>query len=66
LIKTILYRKSYPSLIEDKEKYSDVKPEVLHKCIRGATIGERKLYSLNSNELTLFYTLIITLKESKS
>lgn len=65
-MKVIPYRKSYLSLTEDKGKYFDVKPEVLHKCVRDATIDERKLYAINSNGLTLFYTLITALKESKS
>lgn len=64
-IKVIPYRKSYLSLMEDKGKYFDVKTETLHKCIKDATTNEMKLYSIDSNELTLFYTLIIALKGSK-
>jgi len=65
-MKVIPYRKSYFSLMEDKGKYFNVKPEALHKCIQGTTIDERKLYAINSNGLTLFYTLITALKENKS
>ena len=65
-MKVVPYRKSHLSLMEDKGRYFDVKPEILHKCIREATIDERKLYAINNNGLTLFYTLITTLKENKS
>jgi len=65
-MKNILYRISYPSLMGDKGKDFDVKPEVFHECIRGGTMGEKKLYFMNSDGLTLFYTLIIALEESKS
>lgn len=64
--KVIPYKKSYLLLMEDKGKYFDVKPEALHKCIQGATTDERKLYAISSNGLTLFYTLITALEESKS
>ena len=60
------YRKSYLALMEDKGRYFDVKPEALHKRIRGATLDERRLYSMDSDELTLFYTLITALKGNKS
>jgi len=64
-VKVTPYRKSYLSLMEDKGRYFDVKPEALDKCIQGATAHERKLYSMSDTELTLFYTLITALKESK-
>jgi len=59
------YRKSFLALMEDKGRYFDVKLEALHECIRGATADERKLYAIGNNELTLFYTLIMALKENK-
>lgn len=65
-IKVIPYRKSYLSLMGDKEKYSDVKPETLHKCIRDAITNEMKLYLIDSKGLTLFYTLIAALEGSRS
>lgn len=64
-MKVVLYRKSYFALMEDKGKYFDVKSEDFHKCIKDATINERKLYSINSNGLSLFFTLITALKERK-
>ncbi len=60
------YRKSYLSLMKDKGKYFDVNSETLHKCIEEATMNERNLYAINSNGLTLFYTLITALKEKGS
>ncbi|MGC9345201.1 MAG: class I SAM-dependent methyltransferase [Candidatus Bathyarchaeales archaeon] len=65
-MKVVPYRKSCLSLMEDKGKYFNVKPEALHKHIQEATMNERKLYAINSNGLTLFYTLITALKENKS
>jgi len=65
-IKVIPYRKSYLSLMGDREKYFDVKPETLHKCIRDATANEMKLYLIGSKGLTLFYTLIAALEGSRS
>jgi len=59
------YRKSFLALMEDKGRYFDVKFETLYECIREATIDEKKLYSINSEGLTLFYTLITALKEDK-
>ena len=64
-MRIIPYRKSYQSLMEDKGKYFDVKPEALNKCMRRATVNERKLYSIGGDELTLFYTIITALKENK-
>lgn len=57
---------SFLSLMGDKRKYFDMKPETLHKCIKDATRNEVRLYSIGSNGLTLFYTLITALKGSKS
>lgn len=63
---TIPYRKSYMALMEDKGKYFNVKSETLCEIIKSADLNEQMLYAMNENELTLFYTLIITLKEDKS
>ena len=57
-IKTIRYRKSYVSLIEDKAKYFHVEIEAFNKRIQEASANERELYAVNSNGLTLFYTLV--------
>lgn len=65
-MKVVPYRKSYLSLMEDKGRYFGVKPETLHKCILDVTTDERNLYAINSNGLTLFYTLITALKEKGS
>jgi ubiquinone/menaquinone biosynthesis C-methylase UbiE len=59
------YRKSYLALMEDKGRYFDVKFEVLKGCLRKATMDDGKLYSVDSDVLTLFYTLITVLKENK-
>jgi len=65
-MKVIPYRKSYLSLMEDKGKYFNVKFDALNDFIRRATPNERELYSIASDELTLFYTLITTVKERKT
>ncbi len=57
-IKTIRYRKSYVSLIEDKAKYFHAEIEAFTKRIQEASTNERELYAINSNGLTLFYTLV--------
>ena len=62
-VKAVPYRKSYLSLMKDKGRYFDVESETLHKYIKKATINERKIYAINSNGLTLFYTLITALKD---
>jgi ubiquinone/menaquinone biosynthesis C-methylase UbiE len=64
--KVIPYRKSYLALMEDKGRYFNVKLETLYEVIRRASANEREMYALDDNELTLFYTLITTLKESES
>jgi ubiquinone/menaquinone biosynthesis C-methylase UbiE len=64
-MRTVPYRKTYLSLMEDKGKYSRVKAEALHKCTAEASADEKKLYFLNSDALTQFYTLIAALKEAK-
>ena len=62
--RVISYRKSYPALMDDKGKYFGVKPEIFEKSIQAATASERDLYSMDSNELTLFYALIVALKKN--
>jgi len=59
-------RRSYLSPMKDKGKYFSVNPETFHKCIEEATMNERKLYAINSNELALFYTPITALEEKGS
>jgi hypothetical protein len=60
-LKIIRYRKSYVSLMEDKGKYFNVRAEALNECLERATKDERNFYSINNNDLTLFYTLITAL-----
>lgn len=57
-INTIRYRKSYVSLMEDKAKYFHVEIKAFNKQIQEASANERELYAVNSNGLTLFYTLV--------
>jgi ubiquinone/menaquinone biosynthesis C-methylase UbiE len=62
---TVAYRKAFNYLIEDKGRYFGVKPEAINECVRAASPDERKLYSLSNDEITLFYTLIKTIKKGK-
>jgi len=63
-ITTIPYRKSFQALIEDKGRYFGVTREALDKCIQEAPEDERKLYSIDGDGLTLFYTVIRALKQN--
>lgn len=65
-MKVVPYRESYLSLMKDKGKYFGVESETLCKCIKEATMNETKIYAINSNGLTLFYTLVAALKEKGS
>lgn len=65
-MKVIPYGKSFQSLMEDKGKYFDVKPDALDECAQRATVEEKRLYSIGRSGLTLFYTLITASKESRS
>lgn len=62
-VKTVPYRKSFDSLIEDKARYFGVKPEALDEYARAASADEREMYTLGSRELTLYYTLIVSVKK---
>jgi len=62
-IKTILYRKSYESLIEDKAKYFNIEPQTLQEFLRRATRKQSALYKIEENTMTLFYTIISGLKK---
>lgn len=64
-INTVPYRKPFTSLVEDKAKYFGVKPETLDKCVYAASADERKMYALDSDELTLYYTVIRSEKEDR-
>jgi len=64
--KVFPYRKSCLALMEDKGTYFDVKTEALNECIQEASEDEKQLYFVNSSGLTLFYSLIIAIKENKS
>jgi len=61
-IKTVVYRKSYNLLMEDKGEYFDVAPEMLQEHIRRATLNEREQYGLTATELTLYYTIIAAIR----
>jgi hypothetical protein len=62
-MKTISYRKAYRSLLEDKGEYFNVSPTELDECIHGADAGARRRYALSNNELTLYYTIIVAVKD---
>jgi ubiquinone/menaquinone biosynthesis C-methylase UbiE len=57
-MKTVSYRKPLTSLIEDKGAYFDVPSQELEEYLRSAPVQAKEHYSLTSNELTLFYTII--------
>jgi ubiquinone/menaquinone biosynthesis C-methylase UbiE len=61
-MKTISYRKSYRSLMEDKGEYFNVSPEQLTACIQTVDNEEENQYGLTDTELTLYYTMIIAAK----
>jgi len=63
-IEIIPYKKSYNALVEDKAQYFNVKPQILYEKIREATENERTLYSIEKNQMTLFYTLIKGVKQN--
>ncbi|MFQ6068772.1 MAG: class I SAM-dependent methyltransferase [Candidatus Bathyarchaeia archaeon] len=63
-VEVVPYKKSYSALIEDKAQYFNIKPQNLYQTIREATENERKLYSIEKNQMTLFYTLIKGLKQN--
>jgi ubiquinone/menaquinone biosynthesis C-methylase UbiE len=56
--RTVAYRKSYRSLMEDKGEYFDVTPETLQKCIRDTDEDAKEQYGLTDTELTLYYTIV--------
>jgi len=61
--KTIAYRKSHQALMEDKGEYFDVKPEQLNEHVHAATPDVREQYGLTATELTLYYTVIVAVRE---
>jgi ubiquinone/menaquinone biosynthesis C-methylase UbiE len=61
-MRTISYRKSYRSLMEDKGEYFDVSPEQLTACIQTADAQAKNQYGLTDTELTLYYTMIVAAK----
>jgi ubiquinone/menaquinone biosynthesis C-methylase UbiE len=63
-MKTVVYRKSYNALMEDKGQYFGVTPETLHRYIERATAKAKEQYALTSTEMTLFYTVITAKKEN--
>jgi ubiquinone/menaquinone biosynthesis C-methylase UbiE len=65
-MKTFAYRKPLVYLMEDKGTYFDVKSQTLSDFLQTASKSETNLYSMDNNEMTLFYTIITTVKESNS
>lgn len=65
-MKTFAYRKPLVYLMEDKGTYFGVTSQALHDFLQTASKNEKNLYSVDNNELTLFYTIIMTVKESSS
>lgn len=63
-MKTFAYRKPLTYLMEDKGTYFGVKSQALHDFLQTASKAEMNLYCVGNNELTLFYTIITTVKES--
>ena len=61
-MKTIAYRKSYRSLMEDKGEYFNVSPEQLTDCLQTADDDAKSQYGLTDTELTLYYTMIVAAK----
>jgi len=61
--KIIPYRKQYTALIEDKANYFHIKPERLFRLIARSTETEKTLYKIDERQMTLFYMIIIGLKE---
>jgi ubiquinone/menaquinone biosynthesis C-methylase UbiE len=57
-MKTVAYRKSFHSLMEDKSEYFGVEPEMLHECVQRADADSKEQYAINSTGLTLFYTIV--------
>lgn len=60
---TIVYRKPFNSLIEDKATYFGVNPAAISKCVRTASSDEKALYGLSNDGLDLYYTLIKAVKD---
>jgi hypothetical protein len=58
-MKTVSYRKSYLSLMEDKGEYFHVSAEQLTMCIRAADAQAKSQYGLTDTELTLYYTVVV-------
>ena len=62
-LKIIPYRKSFAALMEDKGRYFGVEPRTFATVLEEATLKERKLYSMDDEGLTLFFTLIVASKK---
>lgn len=61
-VKTFAYKKSYGSLIEDKGRYFGVNAAVLNRFLARCNSKEKRLYSLTSYDMTLFYTVMTAYK----
>jgi hypothetical protein len=63
-MKTIVCRKSYKALIEDKGKYFGIRPQALHRCVQEASKEAKQQYALTDTQLTQFYTVITAIREN--
>lgn len=62
-LKSISYRKSYESLIEDKANYFGIEAGRIYRYIRKANLEAKNQYELTQTELTQFYTIIVAVKK---
>jgi ubiquinone/menaquinone biosynthesis C-methylase UbiE len=62
-LRSISYRKSYESLIEDKANYFGIESERIHRYVREATLEAKNRYELTETDLTQFYTIIVAVKK---
>lgn len=60
--KTIAYRKSYRSLMEDKGDYFHVKPDTILRFAQNVSAETQAEYMLTDTEMTLYYTMIVAQK----
>jgi ubiquinone/menaquinone biosynthesis C-methylase UbiE len=65
-IKTIVHRKTYDSLNDDKARYFGIKPKVLHRYVEKASKEAKQQYSLTTTELTFFYTVIVATRKNET
>jgi len=64
--RTVAYRKSLQSLIEDKGQYFEVPSHALLKLVEEADEAAQKHYNLTNTELTQYYTVIVAQKKQST